>query len=335
MTMAEPETEKRNIPRLVPRRSDDRFTVIPVGRKKRLWGDTYVRLLDAPWGRLMILISIAYMMINIIFACLYYLDSEAIENARQGSFLDVFFFSVQTLATIGYGKMAPTGIYANILVTIEAFMGFAFYAMITGLVFSKFSRPTARVLFSEVAVIAPYQGVPHLMIRLANERLNRIIDAKVQVVILRDETTYEGVRMRRFIDLHLVREQVPFMLLTWTVMHRIDENSPLYGATRESLRASASEIIVTLYGVDESLAQNIHARYSYIPEEILFDHNFEDIINRREDRKVEVHYNKFHQTKPYIAPPAPEPKPMPKIEQDGAFADWLKMCNPQGEDVAS
>lgn len=320
-------TKVRRPGRLIARSADDRFMVVPIGRDWRWLGDSYARLMDAPWRYLMIFIAAGYMGINVIFAILYMLGGNVIENARPNHLSDVFFFSVQTFATIGYGRMAPLGVYANILVTIEAFMGFAFYAMTTGLVFSKFSRPTARIMFSNVAVVAPYHGVPHLMLRMANERRNRIVDARAQLVLWQDEEPGEITRPRRYIDLPLVRSQVPLMQLAWMVMHKIDEKSPLFGMSVEKLEAMNSEMIVSLTGLDESLGQNIHTRFSYLPDEILFNQVFEDVVLRREDRKIEVHYNKFHSVKPvesFISP-----KPMPKIEDDPAFADLMNVCDPR------
>ena len=226
------------------------------------------------------------------------MDFSGIENARQGSFLDMYFFSVQTMATIGYGKMSPSDVITNIVVTIEALWGFTFFAFVTGLAFARFSRPTARVLFSDVAVISDYEGKPHLKIRVANQRTNRIVDVNVSLVLLRNGMTKEGYVMRRFHDLPLTRKHAPLLQLTWTLMHPIDENSPLYGATPESLRKNEDEIIVSLSGHDETLSQTIHARHSYVADEIICNAFFEDILKRREDGRVEVNYNLFHSYTP-------------------------------------
>ena len=282
--------------RLVPRGRGTQPIV--TGLKKKHLNDLYVELLAASWTRLLVLIVSVNLSINILFALGYLAIGDGIENARPDSFADAFFFSVQTLATIGYGKMAPQGLAANLLVTAETITGFCFFAVVTGLVFSKFSRPTARVLFSNVAVICPYNGVPHLMLRLANERNNRIVDANVHLVLLREETTKEGHDMRRFHDLKLVRSRTPVIRLTWTVMHPIDEHSPLYNATPEKLRESETEIIVSLTGLDETLSQTIHARYSYIAEEIKCNATFEDVLLQRDDGRITVDYRHFHNIKP-------------------------------------
>jgi len=282
-------------PRIVAR--GDGLTVISTGRKKRGLSDMYVRLLGASWRRMILLLVAVYISINVVFALTYLAIGDGITNAQKGSFADAFFFSVQTIATIGYGALTPHGLIANLLVTLESMFGFAFYGVVTGLVFSKFSRPTARILFSDKAVITNHNGKPHFMLRLANERDNRIVDTSARLTLMRDEKTTEGVLMRRFYDLPLVRRQIPILRLTWSVMHEIDERSPLYGMTPESLTEMEAEIIISITGIDDTLSQTIHARHSYIADEIVCDAVFEDILLRRDDYVLEVRYDRFHQLK--------------------------------------
>lgn len=219
---------------------------------------------------------------------------NCLENARPGSFLDAFFFSVQTMATIGYGAVYPRTLYANIIVTTEVLVGLLGFAMATGLMFAKFSRPTARVLFSSVATVAPFNGMATLMFRVANERRNQILEAQVQANLVRNEVTKEGQSMRRFHDLNLVRNRTPIFSLTWTVMHTIDETSPLYGATVDSLAEAQAEIVITLTGIDETVSQTIHTRHSFPTQKILWNMRFVDILSRTQDGRVSVDYNHFH-----------------------------------------
>ena len=219
---------------------------------------------------------------------------DSIANARPGSFADAFFFSVQTMASIGYGAMYPKTDYANMVVAIEALVGLMSLAMATGLMFARFSRPTAKVLFSKIAVIVPYNGKPTLMFRTANERHNQIFEAEMHVSLVRDEASIEGVVMRRFYDLKLVRKQTPIFALTWTGMHIIDETSPLYGETAETLHHSNIEIIVILTGMDETVAQTIHTRHSYLADEIHWNHRFVDILVTMPDGKRLIDYTRFH-----------------------------------------
>ena len=282
-------------PRLISR--NDGFKVIYIGKRRQGLDDMYARLLGASWKVMIATMCSLYLSINFMFALAYLSLGDGLLNARHGSFPDAFFFSVQTLATIGYGSITPRGMLANILVTIESMFGFAFYGVVTGLVFSKFSRPTARVLFSNRAIIGMQDGHPHFMLRMINERSNRIVDATAKLTMARDEKTPEGGIMRRFHDLKLVRSEIPILRLSWTLMHRIDEHSPLYQMTPETLRESESEIIVSLTGIDETLSQTIHARNSYIADEIACNAAFEDVLHRRENYVLEVRYDKFHELK--------------------------------------
>ena len=282
-------SEGESHPRLVPRTG--KLEIVRIGHQQLWFRDMYVWLLAMPWLGLIGLSAIIYLISNLAFAVIYYELHDGIEKAS--TFADMFFFSVQTMATIGYGRLAPIGPIANLLVTIEALWGFSFFAFVTGLTFAKFSHPTAQVLFSDVAVISEYEGKPHLKIRLANQRANRIVDANVHLYLLRDIVTKEGYRMRRFFDLKLVRNDVPFMRLTWTLLHPIDEDSPLFGATAESMEKDNDEIVVALVGVDETMAQTIHAHHSYISSEIVHGAYFEDVLSQR-GGKLEVNFHMFH-----------------------------------------
>jgi inward rectifier potassium channel len=277
--------------RIVPRGEEDGFTIIRTGARLRR-GDFYVKLLAASWRRLFVLFIASFLFVNAVFAFVYF-TLGGVENAH--SFADAFFFSVQTLSTIGYVKMAPVSLAANLVVTVEVMMGILFAALAMGLVFAKFSRPTARVLFSNVAIINSYNGRPHLMFRVANQRDNGIVDARIQVVLLRKETSSEGHKMRRFHDMVLIRRQMPVLQLSWTVMHPIDENSPLYKADAEKLKEWDAEIIVSMAGIDETFSQTVHARHSYIADDLVYDAVFVDVVKRREeDNGIDVDLSKLH-----------------------------------------
>jgi inward rectifier potassium channel len=271
-----------------------RKAFIAIGQERGGVRDLYHKVLNMPLWGLLALLACAYLVVNVLFALLYLMHPGAISGARSGSFADAFFFSVQTLSTIGYGEMAPRGLYANVLVTAEAFSGLVTIALTTGLIFTRVSKPTARVMFSRVAVITAFDGVPTLMFRAANQRSNQILEAEVMVNIARQITTAEGHTMRSFFDLPAVRARSPLFLLSWTIMHRLDENSPLYGVTPESLRAEAAEILVVLSGMDDTFAQRIHARHAYASDEILWDKQFEDVLSLTDDGRRIVDYRKFH-----------------------------------------
>ncbi|MEM7580717.1 MAG: ion channel [Cyanobacteria bacterium P01_A01_bin.80] len=279
-------------PRFVDRKGSLSVTRLGTSRS---WSDLYHRLLKLSWGSFLTLIPVSYLAINAIFALLYLADNNGIENAKPGSFRDAFFFSVQTMSSIGYGAMYPKTPYANTLVVVEALVGLLITAVSTGLVFARFSLPTARVLFSKVAVIDQYDDVPTLMFRAANQRGNFMLEAKVKVSLIRNEITKEGKYMRRFYDLKLVRAQSPAFALTWTVMHCINENSPLYEETPDSLEEKGVELVVTLMGIDETLSQTVHARYSYVASEILWNAQFVDILSTTPDgSKRVIDMKNFH-----------------------------------------
>jgi inward rectifier potassium channel len=273
--------------------------VIRKGVNRFSWGDLYHLLLVLSWPQFLLAIFGLYIVSNILFAFLYLAGGDCIANARPGSFPDAFFFSVQTMATIGYGGMSPQTSYANAIVTIEALIGLLGVAMVTGLAFARFSLPSARLLFSKVAVIAPHNGIPTLMFRTANQRRNFVLEAEIRVTLVRNETTTEGQFMRRFYDLELVRSRTPIFALSWMVMHPITEKSLLYGVTPDSLVADEMEIIVTLTGIDETVSQTIHSRYSYTSQEILWNAHFVDIISKQTDGRRVIDYTRFHDWKIY------------------------------------
>ncbi|MEG4283223.1 ion channel [Microcoleus sp. A006_D1] len=284
--------------RLVTRKGQFPLNIVKLGVPRLHFADLYHRLLILSWPQFFILICFCYILTNSLFALAYLAGGDCIANARPGSFKDAFYFSVQTMATIGYGAMYPRTEYANTIVAIEAFFGLWGVAMVTGLGFSRFSRPTARVIFSRVAVIAPFNGVQTLMYRAGNQRFNQILEAQQRATLIRDEVTSEGEFMRRFYDLQLVRSQSPIFALSWTVMHAIDESSPLYELTAKDLIESQAEIVITLTGIDETVSQTIHARHSFVASEIVWNMRFVDIVLRKPDGGRVVDYTRFHDLKP-------------------------------------
>ncbi len=283
--------------RLVSRKGQFSLNVVRLGLPRLHFADLYHSLLTLSWPRFFVLIWLSYTLTNSLFALAYLAGGDCIVNARPGSFKDAFYFSVQTMATIGYGSMYPRTDYANIIVCIQALFGLWGVAMITGLAFARFSKPTARVIFSRVAVVTRFNGVLTLMYRTANQRSNQILEAQQRVTLIRDEITSDGYYMRRFYDLQLMRSQSPIFALTWTVMHVVDENSPLYKLTPKDLKEQQAEIVVTLTRLDETVSQTIHARHSFVASEVLWDMRFVDIISRTPEGKRVVDYTRFHEVK--------------------------------------
>jgi inward rectifier potassium channel len=271
-----------------------RTSIVQVGIKSRSLTDLYYFFLKTSWLVALAILAGGFLLANLIFATCYVACGDCIENARPGSFLDAFFFSVQTIATIGYGRMLPHGLVANLIVCVEVFTGLLGLALVTGLAFAKFSRPTARVIFSRVAITTRRDGRPCLVFRITNERLNQIVEAVVHVTFARNEITPEGERVRRMYDLQLERDRSALFVLSWTVVHPITEKSPLHGETAESLAERNCQIIVSLTGLDETFSQTVYARHTYLADEIIHGAQFVDIFSSMPDGTTRVDYTRFH-----------------------------------------
>jgi inward rectifier potassium channel len=290
--MSQTHRKKISVRRLV--NPDGNFNVVRKGMSKFDWGDLYHLLLTLSWAKLFAVVGAGYVITNVLFAFMYLAVGDGVENMREGDFFDAFFFSVQTMATIGYGAMYPKTLFANILVAIEALLGLLGVSVGSGLVFARFSLPKARVMFSRIAVVAPHNGIPTLMFRVANERQSWILEAEVNVSLVISEITKEGEAMRRFYKLPLFRNQSSLFALTWTVMHPIHDSSPLYGVTLEEMLEKEMEILITITGIDQTVSDNIHAHHSYIPTEILWNHKFADILSKTRDGRRSIDYSCFH-----------------------------------------
>jgi inward rectifier potassium channel len=256
--------------------------------------DPYHLMLTINWLGFILIVSTVYILINVLFAILYLLGDDCLVGAKPGSFADAFFFSVQTLASIGYGVISPKTPYANFVVTLEAITSLLTIAMVTGLAFARFTKPKARVIFSDVAVISPFNNIQALMFRAANERRNLILEAQIRVDISIDQVTQEGEFSRRFYELPLSRHRTSSFNLAWTVRHLIDEASPLYGLTPELMAAGHAAIIVSLVGIDETVGYTINARKTYSAHEILWNHRFVDMFSIAPDGSRYLDYQQFH-----------------------------------------
>ncbi len=268
------------------------------GRVGGVIGDGYHALLTESWPQLIGTIALIFVLVNVAFAVGYWAQPGALAESN-GSFAEAFFFSVQTMGTVGYGHLFPATILANVLATVEIFIGLLGLALVTGIVFSKFARPTARILFSRVAVVTPWNGVPSLMFRMANERGNEIAEAQIHVALTRKEETAEGDTFRRFHDLELMRRLNPIFRYTWTAIHPITAESPLHGATHEDLVASDTIIVVSVMGLDETYAQTVYARWSYAPSDVVWGARFVDVLLPQGDGTLRIDYPRFHDVTPF------------------------------------
>jgi inward rectifier potassium channel len=273
-----------------------------VGVHDRPWGDPYDLLLRTPWWVGVSVLVTAFLLVNAVFAFAYMMTG-GVYGAQPHSWLDAFFFSVQTLGTLGYGAMYPETLGAHVLVTVEVMLGIFILALAAGVIFTKFSSVRARVQFARHAVIAPWDGVPTLMFRLGNERRSRVIDASIRAVLMRTERTLEGVQFYRMVDLALERARNPSLSRSWTVMHRITESSPLWQATPESLALAEAEFQITLTGLDETSSQSLHAAGQYDNAEVKWGARHADILTELPGGRLRVDMTRFNETVPTTPTP--------------------------------
>jgi inward rectifier potassium channel len=272
---------------------------LPRGVAESLGKDAYHFLRTTTWTRLTLLFAGVFVAVNLLFAAILYLGGAEVMNAR--GFADDFWFSVQTLATIGYGYLAPAGGLANAVVTVESFVGIALTAVVTGLVFARFATPYAKVIFSQVAIIGEHDGKRTLMFRMANARSTAIVEAICHVYVSRDEILADGERMRRVHDLPLRRSTSPIFSMSWLATHTIDARSPIADLTPETLAAANVNLIVTFQGIDDRLAATVHTRYAYNAEDIVFDRRFADLFHiDPETGRRYLDFEVFHTTLPVL-----------------------------------
>ena len=280
--------------------------VVTHGLPRPFGANAYHFFLTLTWPQYILATAIPFLVLNVAFALLYLLDSQDIANQNPPGFWGAFFFSVETLATVGYGDMHPATLYGHLLATTEIFIGMTGIALQTGLVFARFSRPRALIEFARNPVILHYDGRLTLMVRTANARQNVIIDAAARLHLLQWETSAEGLALRRIHDLVLVRERQPMFVLGWNLMHVIDEESPLWDLDAQSMIAQSSVLILTMQGNDETTSQNMQARKSYNAEDIRWQHRYRDMLRSGPDGITHMNYDYFHDVIPVETPLAPD-----------------------------
>jgi len=281
--------------------------IITEGLSREILQDLFHHFMTVSWPRLFATIAAFFLVFDLLFGCLYRLVPACIANLNPPGFLGDFFFSVETLATVGYGDMHPQTLYGHAVAMIEIFVGLMMLAIITGIMFARFSRPRARFLFAKFAVVRPIDGKVTLMFRAANARQNVVQEASVRLRMLRDAVTEEGFSIRRIIDLPLLRSRHPVFALGWTIMHVIDESSPLAGETEQSLNASSATFILTLDGTDETTGQVLIARCEYPSSAIRWNYAFRDVLIYSEGT-LHIDYSKFDDVLPLSALPGREAK---------------------------
>lgn len=286
-----------------------------VRRARSGWfpGLTYHQLLTMSWPKFFALFISVYMVVNCLFALAYFLCGPgALQGPMNGGrFLQAFFFSVETFSTIGYGNIVPVGLAPNLLVVAESITTLVIFGVGTGLVFSRFARPVAAIGYSEKAVIAPYRGISAFEFRVVNLRSNQLVNVQAEVIFSRFEDCGGGIRQRRFYDLSLERDMVTFFPLNWTVVHPIDEQSPLYGWTKQMMLDAEAEFAILLTAVDETFAQTVHSRSSYSADEVEFGAQFVRMFEpKQSEMLLDVHkLGKFERVQLELAPAVKPAKP--------------------------
>jgi inward rectifier potassium channel len=269
-----------------------------LGLNQGFWTDLYHRAMSVYWPVFFGSAALIFILLNVVFALLYAIGKEPIANLGADRFLDLFYFSIETLATVGYGDMHPQTDYGHFIATVEIFTGMCFLAVLTGMVFARFSRPRARFVFADRAVVTTHEGRPTLMIRVANARHNTISRATARLWMIRAERTKEGDQLRRFHELRLDRAEHPMFALSWMLFHPIDEDSPLHGVTEKDMADGDAIFVLNVGGIDDSSAQQLYARRVYSYYDIRWNHRYRDITSVSPQGRFRLDYTKFDDTEP-------------------------------------
>jgi len=264
------------------------------GLAEGFWTDLYHRSMTIYWPVFFGSAAAIFVLLNAVFGFLFYLGNKPIANVSDDLPLSLFYFSIETLATVGYGDMHPQTNYGHLVATVEIFTGMCFLAVMTGLIFARFSRPRARFIFAKHPVVTVHQGRPTLMIRVANARNNTISQATARLWLFRLESTLEGHQFRRYHELLLDRSEHPMFGLSWTIFHTIDETSPLYSMSAHDLIASDAALALNVGGVDDSSAQHLYARQLYSRHDIKWQHRYRDITSVSPTGRLLIDYSVFH-----------------------------------------
>jgi inward rectifier potassium channel len=270
--------------------------IVTEGLHLTFWGDISHRCMTASWPAFIAGAVLVFIVFNVIFASFYWIGNQPISNVPAGDYIDYVYFSIETLSTAGYGDMHPQTHYGHFIAAVELFTGIFSMSLMTGLIFARFSRPNARLLFAENMVVSNHDGKPTLMLRLANERHNIISNATAKLWVFKNIVSMEGERLRRFYELPLTQSQNPGLALSWTLYHVLDEKSPLYQITADDLAAFKAALVVVVSGYDVVAAQTILGRKSYEYPDVRFGHRYADIIDTSEDGRLRIDYGRFHET---------------------------------------
>jgi inward rectifier potassium channel len=296
--------------------------IIAEGLERNVWSDLYFNAMTMSWPRFVATLAAAFVALNFVFAVIYDLGDAPIANAREGSLADLFFFSVETTSTVGYGDMHPQTIFGHVVATAENFTGLLLLAVMTGLVFARFSRPRARIIFAKYPVVTMHNGVTTLVFRMANARSNFITEATAKLWVLRPTVTEEGKRLIGFEQMRLLRSENPTFALSWTLFHPIDEQSLLFGQDEDTLAVSQMNFVVSIVGFDEASGQIVRARDVFAAQDVRFGQEYVDFVWIDEHGLRHIDYAKIDATAP-VSPAGgdADDEPSPRRHMEPAAGD--------------
>ncbi|MBV8565151.1 MAG: potassium transporter [Methylobacteriaceae bacterium] len=272
--------------------------VLSVGLTNNFWNDLYHQSMTVSWPLFLAGAAVVFFLLNATYALLLSLGEQPIANAPPGLSIYLLYFSIETLATVGYGDLHPQTHYGHIVASVEMFTGLIYAAVVTGLIFARFARPRPRFVFANVMTVSMHDGRKTLVVRVANARHNYIANATAKLWALRDEVTAEGREYRRFHELRLERQETPTFILSWSLFHVLDETSPLFGMTRRDFETTDVSFVLSVQGRDENFAQEMHARKSYSWRDVRWEAYYSDIFRETNDGKLLMDYTAFHDVEP-------------------------------------
>jgi len=318
--LSAPDKTTRGASRRGPRRARSRVRdiagrrIIAEGLERNIWSDLYFNAMTMSWPKFVATLAAAFVTLNFVFALIYDLGEAPIANAREGSLADLFFFSVETTSTVGYGDMHPQTIYGHVVATGENFTGLLLLAVMTGLVFARFSRPRARIIFAKYPVVTQYNGATTLIFRMANARSNFITEATAKLWMLSSTVSQEGKRFVAFERLRLIKSENPTFALSWTLFHPIDESSPLFGKDDDTLAASEINFVVSVVGFDEASGQIVRARDVFAAQDVRVGYEYVDFVWVDDEGMRHIDYGKIDAIRPALASAEADDSPMPEVE---------------------
>ncbi len=278
-------------------------TVTTRGLRRSFWSDFYSNAMTVGWGAFLSASFLIFVLTNALFALLYALAPAPVSNVEEAPALLLFFFSIETLATVGYGDMHPQTTYGHAVASLEMFCGLFLSALLTGLIFARFSRPRARFMFADVLTVAVHEGRPTIIVRVANARQNVVTDATAKLWFTRKRFSAEGIAYRGFQELRLERSENPIFVLTWSLFHPLDEASPLFGMTVDDMRDCELSLLLALTGTDAATSQLVQGRHDYSLDDVRWNHRYVDVVGEDENGDRLIDYARFHEVQALPASP--------------------------------